>query len=82
MIFHENRLRNIMPDLLFLKKQYNLNCRLLQIIGGALRVNYESAFKKCVKRFETIRTDVPDLGPNCLQMLSAEGKSRHQQRKS
>ena len=28
-----------MPYLLFLKKRQNFNCRLLQIIGGALRVN-------------------------------------------
>ena len=27
-----------MPYLLFLKKEQNFNCRLLQIIGGALRV--------------------------------------------
>ena len=39
MNFCENRRfsKNIMPYLLFLKKQQNL--KLLQIIGGALRVN-------------------------------------------
>ena len=36
MIFHENCLHS--PDLKFLKKQQILNCRLLQIIGGALWV--------------------------------------------
>ena len=42
MIFHANRLPandHIMPYLLFLKKPQNFNCRLLQIKGGALRVN-------------------------------------------
>ena len=29
-----------------------------------------------------IQTVSPDLGPNCLQRLSAEDKTRHQQRKS
>ena len=33
-------LRNLMPYLLFLKKQHNKKkCRLLQVIGGALWVN-------------------------------------------
>ena len=29
-----------MPYLLFLKQRKKINCRLLQIIGGALRVNW------------------------------------------
>ena len=33
-----------MPYLLFLKKRHNFNCRLLQIIGGALRVKRACAY--------------------------------------
>ena len=62
MIFHENRLpaddyressasrrlsRTIMPYLLFLKKRQKFNCRLLQIVDGALRV------KKIIRRPQT-----------------------------
>ena len=40
MILHENRLpADDSHDLSFLKKRINLSFRLLQIIGGALRVN-------------------------------------------
>ena len=35
----ENKWYNINPYLLFLRNRQNLNCRLLQITGGALRVN-------------------------------------------
>ena len=51
MIIHENRLpaddsHIIMPYLLFLKKSGKiLNCRLLQTIGGALRV--KTVFRIC-----------------------------------
>ena len=58
MVFHENRLPTddshdiscliFMPYLLFLKKWQNLNCRMLQIIGGALWVNAFTHF--CRKR--------------------------------
>ena len=38
--------QNIMPNLLFLKKQQNLNCPLLQIIVGALWVKATTNLKK------------------------------------
>ena len=36
-----------MPYLLFLKKRQIFNCRLLQIIGGALRVRFKLYYNMC-----------------------------------
>ena len=47
-----------MPYLLFLKNQQNLNCRLLQIIGGALRVEIKNY---CIKMYGIIPPECKGL---------------------
>ena len=57
MIFHENRL--LADDFheisclmcYFLKKRQNLNCRLLQIIGGTLRANKKESSSAVILKF-------------------------------
>ena len=59
-------------------------CRLLQIIGGALRVNASTVWKNSCRNIIRVSNSLDpdqarqnvghDLGPNCLQRLSADDK--------
>ena len=60
-----------MPYLIFLKKRQNWNCRLLQIIGGALRVKHQHKQTHLFKIETKIRNQI--IG-NLLYEHSGEGQ--------
>ena len=54
-----------MPYLLFLRKRQNWNCRLLQIIGGALWVNISFSGDICCLLLSSVKKlDPDDAGQN------------------